>query len=629
MTTNLITVLAVGAGITWLAVVLVSAFRNRGGEEIPPNLQPGITDQVLETRRLEKGQKAAIAFSAFLAISLPLYFLSEPARQQGFVEQFAEESITRGEHIVTEFKCFNCHGPLGVGGAVAYVEKRSGVTVSWIAPSLNDVLYRYDESELNFWITFGRGNTPMPPWGLAGGGPLNEAEVVDIINYLKTIQVSQADAVNKVPDPVTTELNKLAGAEQTIAEAIVEQSQVVANIRSAPDHAAFLAPISEEATAVLDTAAEGIDTDGDGISDAAEVELSALSVRAWEGFTVISPVEMDPAIADANKAEAVVANLEAVLSTNPIVGPNLDAMRGALESGKVEPGGLSPAATATLSDLADQATSSGISVPPGPYDTEESGQGLVASLQQAGDTAAKLASDAAKAIEDGSDPDGDGLSTAAEATITSQVADASSKTIPPRIIRISLDPTNPQSAGGEADAKTAKDFVAGLNSLETSLSVTSKNQAKLLESELAGLKFLEDAAKAKSYLVDIGGVAEAMGVDEATAARAVGLFNANCARCHTAGFSAGLPFTQVAGSGGFGPALWDGRPLVQFGELTEPAKDDLLIQFLIRGSEAQKPYGLNGFGSGRMPAFGAILSLDDLELLAAYLRAGNLDGRGQ
>jgi mono/diheme cytochrome c family protein len=73
--------------------------------------------------------------------------------------------------------------------------------------------------------------------------------------------------------------------------------------------------------------------------------------------------------------------------------------------------------------------------------------------------------------------------------------------------------------------------------------------------------------------------------------------------------------------------LWDGRAVVQFGEAAENPADDLLVQFLINGSVAQTPYGLNGFGSGRMPAFGASLSAADIELLAHYLRAGNLDGK--
>jgi len=52
-----------------------------------------------------------------------------------------------------------------------------------------------------------------------------------------------------------------------------------------------------------------------------------------------------------------------------------------------------------------------------------------------------------------------------------------------------------------------------------------------------------------------------------------------------------------------------------------------LVKFLIQGSEAQTPYGINGFGSGRMPSFGPLLSQADIELLASYLRAGNMDGK--
>ena len=168
MTADVITVLAVVAGITWLGVLLVAALRNRGGaEEVPPNLRPGIDDQRLETKRLESGQKAAILFSAFLAVSLPLYFLGETSRQEGFVEEFDEASVERGAHVVEEFGCFNCHGPLGVGGSAQFVEQRSGVTVSWAAPSLDDVLYRFDEEELNFWITGGTRQCRPGAWQVA------------------------------------------------------------------------------------------------------------------------------------------------------------------------------------------------------------------------------------------------------------------------------------------------------------------------------------------------------------------------------------------------------------------------------------------------------------------------------
>ncbi|MCZ6566668.1 MAG: cytochrome c, partial [Actinobacteria bacterium] len=177
--------------------------------------------------------------------------------------------------------------------------------------------------------------------------------------------------------------------------------------------------------------------------------------------------------------------------------------------------------------------------------------------------------------------------------------------------------------------RTANSMVAVQESVATTTTVTAENQAKLEAQEEDGLEFLLSAQGAGQWEIEIPGVAASIEASEDEAARAVALFNANCARCHSAGFSAGVPYTLEAGSGGFGPALWDGRELVQFGEAPDdPDEPDLLIEFLIKGSESQKPYGLNGFGSGRMPAFGATLSAEDLGLLARYLRGGNMDGKG-
>ncbi|MEE8407902.1 MAG: c-type cytochrome [Acidimicrobiia bacterium] len=563
MTANIITVLAVVVGVAWLGLMVVSALRNRGGEEVAANLQPGIDDQQLETRRLEKSQKVAIVGSAFLAISLPLYFLGEANRQEGFVEEFAHESVERGEHLVEEFACFSCHGPLGVGGSAPFVEKRSGITVSWEAPPLDDVLYRYDPDELNFWITFGRGNTPMPPWGLAGGGPMNEQQVIDIVNYLGTIQISQQEAVDKTPGALVTQAARLQNADQTVETAILSQRQILAEIEQAPADSAFITQLSEQAREILDNAGVGIDTDDDGLSDVAEVDLSALSSKALDYFRVVDPITLDPAIPDAEKADEAAAQLEAAIPTDPILEVHLVAIEGILET-----------------------------------------------------------------AGEGEDTDGDGISDEAEAAITGQMAEAANKTIPAGIVDIELDPTNPESVGGRPDARTASSMVGAQESVATTTTVTAENQDKLRTKEGGGLEFLLSAQVAKQWEIQIPGVAISIGAGEEDAARAVALFNANCARCHTAGSAAGVPYTLEAGSGGFGPALWDGRPIVQFGEAPEnPDETDLLIEFLIKGSEPQKPYGLNGFGSGRMPSFGATLSIDDLDLLASYLRGGNMDGK--
>ena len=637
MTANLITVFAVVVGIVWLGVLFVSAIRNRGGEEVSPNLKPGITDQEMETKRLEGGQKAAIAFSAFLAVSLPLYFLGETGRQENFVTEFDEAAVERGAHIVEEFACFSCHGPEGSGGTARYVEKRSGVTVQWAVPSLNDVLFRYDEDEVNFWVTYGRGNTPMPAWGLPGGGPLNEQQVESVVEYLKSIQISQNEALAEVEPGIDAQLDRLATADAAVRVAVVNQTQVVADIFAAPARLEIVDPLALRATEVLEGSAEGLDTDADGVSDSAEAELSAISVEAVEQLTVVEPIAMDPEVADAELADEAILSLESVLETAPIVELNLTAIQAAIEIGTVEPDvGLGSGSLVLLDEIAAQASDLGVNVPTA-IENADDAAALVAALDEAAaaetppEGVADLAAAATAAVTEGSDPDGDGLSTAAEGVVTNQMTEANLATMPgdPPLQTITLDPANPATEGGEPDLETAAAFVGSLESLHTQLQVATDNQNNLLDQEQGGVDYLLEAEESRTWEIDFEGVAESMGLSVEEAQRAVGLFNSNCARCHTAGFSAGVPYTQEAGSGGFGPALWDGRPVVQFGDATPEPIDDLLVQFLIRGSEAQTPYGLNGFGSGRMPSFGALLSQEDIELLAAYLRGGNMDGKAQ
>jgi mono/diheme cytochrome c family protein len=507
------------------------------------------------------------------------------------------------------------------------------VTVAWAVPSINDVLYRYDEDEVNFWVTYGRGNTPMPAWGLAGGGPLNEAQVADVVNYLTTIQISQNEVLAEIEPGIKTQLDRLATADETVTAAIINQAQVVAEIEAADERLAIVAPLAERAGDILDDAAEGIDTDDDGLSDIAEEELSAISVEAVEALTVVEPITLDPETADAELAEEGVSSLEESLKIAPIVEIHLNAIELAIEEGTVDPAvGLSDAAITELEAIASEADSLGVAVPTA-ITNEADAEELVSALEEAAAAqppvaeATSLAGEATASLTAGSDPDGDGLSTAAEEDITNQMTEANQSTVPGDLRAISLDPTNPASVGGEPDDETAATMVGNLESLHTSLTVASENSDKLLEQEVGGLEYLLAAQETATWEIDFEGVADAMGADVKTAQRAVGLFNSNCARCHTAGFSAGVPYTEEAGSGGFGPALWDGRPTVQFGDAAEEPADDLLIQFLIRGSVAQTPYGINGFGSGRMPAFGAILSEADIELLASYLRGGNMDGK--
>lgn len=564
MDSRLVITLAVIGAVAWLAFLGVSALRARGKEEVAPNLAAGRTDEELETRRLERVQQAAVLLSAFMAVGLPLYFLGEESRQESFVDQFSEESVSRGEHLVEEFGCFVCHGAGGSGGGAAYIEKRLGVSTTWFAPSLDDILYRYEPEEVNFWITYGRPNTPMPAWGVAGGGAMNEQQVADIVNYLAAHQIPQAEALSRIQGNISGQLQRLATAEVEVQKVIARQAQLVADIERAPGLVDDAERIAGEMRDLLDEAASGVDTDGDGLSDTAETRLSELSAELTALWTLpgVEVITFDPANGetsgrpDREVAEEVAATLSALQVDYPILYEYVLAIEEAL------------AAT-------------------------------------------------------GDDQDGDELPDEAESTISTQLGLALAAVRPaflsPNPIR--LDPTNAESSGDNDNAAASR-AVSAAESTALQLDVTTTNQERLLGSAEAGLANLEEAARQQRWEIDLEGVAEAaFGGNLEQPSRAVGLFNAYCARCHTSGWSAGVMFTQEAGSGGFGPALWEGRPNVQF--LTQ----EELVEFLTEGSVAQQAYGVNGIGSGRMPGFGMLLSAEDIELLATYLRSGNLTGR--
>ncbi len=555
----IVVVLAVG----YLSFLGVSALRARGKEEIPPNMKPPIPDDELETRRLERAQQAAVVLSAFLALALPLYFLGEADRQESFVDQFHEESVERGAELVQEFGCFACHGPNGVGGAAPFVEKRTGVNVSWMAPSLDDIFYRYTRDEINFWITYGRPNTPMPPWGVAGGGPMTEQQVEDIVNYLETIQVPQSEAVARVNDVVRAELAKLEGADAALEEIIRSQRQLIVDLEMSPTLAPIAADLAERAEKALAAAGEGLDTDGDGLSDVAEREISDITREAERAFSIpgLEPITFDPNDPasidrpDREVAEELLATLEELVATRaPAIGPNVEAIRQAL------------------------------------------------------------------AETEGEDTDLDTIPDDAENTITAQLTAAVQAMRPAEIQVVDLDPANPATTG-EPDGDVAHRVVGGLSTLSLNLGIQAENLPKLLDPAKEGLERLLTAREERRWEIDIQGVAEQVfDGDVAKAERAVGIFQGYCARCHTSGYPAGIPFSREPGSGGFGPALWEGRATVQFLTVED------LADFLVTGPRANKPYGVNGVGTGRMPAFGKILSREDLELLAQYLASGHLDG---
>ena len=190
-----------------LAGYVVYAMSNRkkarpelGSEiELAPNRRPYYDDEVLEGRRLERVQFVGLLFLIVSVVGLPLYWVLEPARQVGAKAYSIQRATGWGRELFAPtasggFNCAGCHGGMtATGGVAAYAitdPKTNEVkAVSWRAPALNTVLYRYSEEEVRFILVYGRPFSPMSPWGLAGGGPMNSQQIDNLLAYLKSIQL--------------------------------------------------------------------------------------------------------------------------------------------------------------------------------------------------------------------------------------------------------------------------------------------------------------------------------------------------------------------------------------------------------------------------------------------------------
>jgi len=463
----LITLIALGI-VGALAFFSAIGFRGSGKvSDYAPNLSKYRTDDDLETKTLDRTLTVAVLIASLLTIMIPLYYLGEQERQEGFVEEFDEVSVERGEHLYEEFGCGNCHGVDGSGGAASYVEKRSGISVTWAAPAINNVFYRYDDEEVRYWLIYGRANSPMPAWGLEGGGPMNDGQLDDLIEYMHHFQISQESELSTIEMNINSSLSRLETSELLVENEIERQKELIQSVKDAPSKLPVVIKAVEDVSDLLSREG-GIDTDEDGLSDSVETELSSYSA-----------------------------------SVSEILGTSI----------------------------------------------------------------------------------------------------------------LNLDPDNEQSIPGRKDLSVAKGLLSQLESELINIRIVSEGYDKFINEAETGLAFLEKALEEKLWEVSYEEIADStFDGDLEKAKRAVGLFNAYCARCHTAGYSAGVAYTKEIASGGLGPALRAGRANIQFKQ-----REDL-ISFIVKGSVNGKAYGVNGVGGGKMPGFGAVLPESDIALIIDYLR---------
>jgi mono/diheme cytochrome c family protein len=213
--------------VGWV-VYLVSASRRTyvPGADLTaaPNRKPYFDDEGMEGKRLTKYLWWAFAMLAISAVGLPIYWVREPFRQQGAgfdrgTKYFDEEAVARGERYFQaspgnpptprepHYGCETCHGVKGVGGVASYTltdpanPDAPPKQVQWAAPPLNTAMLRFRPEEVLFVLTYGRAGTPMPPWGVSGGGALNDQQLQDLIAYLESIKLDpkavQREAVEK------------------------------------------------------------------------------------------------------------------------------------------------------------------------------------------------------------------------------------------------------------------------------------------------------------------------------------------------------------------------------------------------------------------------------------------------
>jgi mono/diheme cytochrome c family protein len=179
-------------------IIAISAARQKAaqaGPGAPPSRRPGPTDEALEGRLLENYQIAGVALTVFLAVLLPFLYLREPARMKAAATKEQSESVRLGHATFEEF-CARCHGNEAQGGTVerfvapgaAENARPRDVPV----PNLTELATRYPDDDVAklAWDTIQRGRegTPMPTWGVRYGGPMNDQQITDLVNYILSIQ---------------------------------------------------------------------------------------------------------------------------------------------------------------------------------------------------------------------------------------------------------------------------------------------------------------------------------------------------------------------------------------------------------------------------------------------------------
>jgi mono/diheme cytochrome c family protein len=203
--------------------------------ELAANRRPYLDDEQLEGPRLDRALRWGLISLTIVGVGLPLYWLAEPGRQSGAVSNFSDTFVSRGAALFAPtadggFNCAGCHGGAqALGGQVPYtlteykydengeiLRDKDGNPdttlrqVSWRAPALNTVALRMTEDQIRNVLTYGRPFSPMPAWGIEGGGPMNAQQIQNLIDYLESIAITPEEAQQQAQDAAEAEVQRLS-----------------------------------------------------------------------------------------------------------------------------------------------------------------------------------------------------------------------------------------------------------------------------------------------------------------------------------------------------------------------------------------------------------------------------------
>lgn len=190
-------VVAGGIGVFGLLLILTAAgeLRGRRKAKVPVGFRPGPSDEQLERSVLERTMLWGAVSTLVIALWLPAYWLREPKRLAEAHDKFQTREVASGRALYEDFQCTLCHGENAEGGTRSF--SIDGVEHRYAEPPLKYIYSRYAATGMNEdqitqlildAINRGREGTPMPTWGIAFGGPLNSAQVDDLVLYLQSIQ---------------------------------------------------------------------------------------------------------------------------------------------------------------------------------------------------------------------------------------------------------------------------------------------------------------------------------------------------------------------------------------------------------------------------------------------------------